>query len=125
MRNTADSKEGNMYEKVYAIPNPATPNQPVRFDAGLCTGCNSCVDACHTDIFIPNPEKGKAPIILYPDECWFCGSCVEQCPVPGAIKMEHPLNQKVGWKRKATGEIFRIGMKNPPPPNNRPPVGGW
>lgn len=114
-----------MYEKVYAIPNPATPNQPVRFDAELCMGCNSCVDACHTDIFIPNPEKGKAPIILYPDECWFCGSCVEQCPVPGAIWMEHPLNQKVGWKRKATGEVFRIGMKNPPPPNKRPPVGGW
>ena len=63
------------------------------------------------------------PLVLYPDECWFCGTCVEECPVPGAIRMEHPLNQKVGWKRKATGELFRVGMKNPPPPNNRPPVG--
>ena len=54
---------------------------------------------------------------------WFCGNCVEHCPVSGAIKMEHPLNQRVGWKRKETGEYFRIGMKNPPPPNTRPPVG--
>jgi hypothetical protein len=37
--------------------------------------------------------------------------------------VEYPLNQRVGWKRKATGEYFRIGMKNPPPPNTRPPVG--
>jgi hypothetical protein len=43
--------------------------------------------------------------------------------VPGAIRMEYPLNQRVGWKRKETGEYFRIGMKNSPPPNTRPPVG--
>ncbi len=65
----------------------------------------------------------NSPLILYPDECWFCGTCVEECPVPGAIRMDHPLNQKIGWKRKETGELFRIGMKNPPPPNIRPPVG--
>jgi hypothetical protein len=39
--------------------------------------------------------------------------------------MEHPLNQRIGWKRKSTGEFFRIGMKDPPPANTRPPVGGW
>lgn len=65
----------------------------------------------------------EPPIVLYSDECWFCGTCVEECPVKGAIRMEHPLNQKVGWKRKDSGELFRIGMKDPPPPNNRPPVG--
>jgi hypothetical protein len=37
--------------------------------------------------------------------------------------MEHPLNQRVGWKRKKTGAYFRIGMKNPPLPDTRPPVG--
>ncbi|HLB28266.1 MAG TPA: 4Fe-4S binding protein, partial [Dehalococcoidales bacterium] len=63
------------------------------------------------------------PLVLYPDECWFCGTCVEECPAPGAIRMEHPLNQRVAWKRKDTGELFRRGMKNPPPPNLRPPVG--
>jgi hypothetical protein len=35
------------------------------------------------------------------------------------------MMQRVRWKRKATGEHYRVGMKNPPPPNNRPPVGGW
>jgi len=63
------------------------------------------------------------PLVLYPDECWFCGTCVEECPVPGAIRMEQPLNQKVGWKRKETGELMRVGMKDPPPPYTRPPVG--
>jgi len=59
---------------------------------------------------------------MYPDECWFAGCCIEHCPVPGAIRMEYPLNQKIGWKRKETGEYFRVGMKNPPPENTRPPV---
>ncbi len=63
------------------------------------------------------------PLILYPDECWFCGTCVEECPAEGAIRMEHPLNQRVIWKRKETGELFRRGMKNPPPPAMRTPVG--
>jgi ferredoxin len=66
---------------------------------------------------MPNPEKKKPPVILYPEECWFCGSCVEECPRPGAISMPHPLAQNisVNWKRKDTGEYFRIGQKNPRP----------
>jgi NADPH-dependent glutamate synthase beta subunit-like oxidoreductase len=66
---------------------------------------------------------GRPPVAMYSDECWFCGVCVKHCPIPGAIKMEYPLNQRVGWKRKETGEYFRVGMKNPPAPDNRPPVG--
>ena len=112
-----------MENKAYMVPNPTTLCQAIIIDPELCTGCNTCVEVCHTDLFIPNPEKGKPPVVLYPDECWFDGSCVELCPVSGAIRMEHPLNQRVGWKRKETGEYFRIGMKNPPPPNTRPPVG--
>ena len=69
--------------------------------------------------------SGPPPVPVYSDECWFCGVCVEHCPVPGAIRMEHPLNQRIAWKRKETGEFFRIGMKTPPPPNKKPPVGGW
>ena len=74
---------------------------------------------------MPGAAKGQPPVLAYPDECWFCACCVEHCPRPGAIKMEHPLNQRIGWKRKDTGEYFRVGMKDPPPPNRRPPVGGW
>ena len=112
-----------MENKAYLVTNPLTPCQAVKIDPELCTRCNMCVDVCLTDVMIRNPEKDKPPIVLYPDECWFCGTCVEDCPVPGAIRIEHPLNQRVGWKRKDTGEYFRIGMKNPPPPYTRPPVG--
>jgi NADPH-dependent glutamate synthase beta subunit-like oxidoreductase len=66
---------------------------------------------------------GRPPVAMYSDECWFCGVCVKHCPIPGAIRMEYPLNQRVGWKRKETGEYFRVGMKNPPTPDTRPPVG--
>jgi NAD-dependent dihydropyrimidine dehydrogenase PreA subunit len=112
-----------MGNKAYIIPNPMTPNQCVIINSELCTGCNACVDACRTDVLIPNPQKGKPPILLYPDECWFGGCCVADCPVPGAITMQISTHQKVGWKRKDSGEFFRLGMKNPPPPNDRPPIG--
>jgi|PlaIllAssembly_1097288.scaffolds.fasta_scaffold265997_1 NAD-dependent dihydropyrimidine dehydrogenase PreA subunit len=111
-----------MGNKAFIVPNPMTPNQCIIIDSELCIGCNSCVEVCRSDVLMPNPQKGRPPIVLYPDECWFCGSCAEHCPVPDAISMEFPLNQRVGWKRKETGEYFRIGMKNPPPPNKRPPV---
>jgi NAD-dependent dihydropyrimidine dehydrogenase PreA subunit len=114
-------------EKIYAVPNLVTPNQPVEFDEKVCIGCNKCVEICQMDVFIPNPEKGKPPIILYPDECWYDGCCVSECPLweKGAIKFRHPIVQRVRWKSKETGEHFRIGMPNPPAPNLRPPVGGW
>jgi Na+-translocating ferredoxin:NAD+ oxidoreductase RNF subunit RnfB len=112
-----------MEEAVYMVPNPATPNQCVTFDPEICAGCNTCIEACRTDVLVPNPEKGKPPVVLYPEECWFCACCVAHCPRPGAVRMEFPMNQRVGWKRKKTGEYFRIGMKNPPPSNERPPVG--
>lgn len=97
-----------MNENKYIIPNAMTPCEVLTFDSEICVGCNTCVNVCRTDVLMPNPEKGKEPVIVYPDECWFCGSCVEECPNPGAITMHHPLNQKMAWKRKDTGEIFRI-----------------
>ena len=95
-------------EKVYACPNQNTPNTPVIFDSNICNGCNICVDICQVDILIPNPEKKKPPIILFPEECWYEGSCVNHCPRPGAIKFNHPLTQRVRWKRKDTDEHFRV-----------------
>ena len=114
-------------EKMPMFPNPITPRDPVIFDEQACTGCNFCVEICVMDILLPHPEKGKPPIVLYPDECYYDGLCVQHCPVwqKGAINLNHPLNQRVRWKRKETGEHFRLGMPAPPPPNNRPPVGGW
>ncbi|MBW1720980.1 MAG: ferredoxin family protein [Deltaproteobacteria bacterium] len=110
--------------KVYAQPNLITPNRPVIIDPEVCTGCNLCVEICPSDVYIPNPQKGKPPIILYPEECWYCGCCLMECPLhdKGANKLNWPLMQRMRWKRKETGEHFRFGMPNPPPPNKRPMV---
>lgn len=114
-----------MSDKAYMVPNPPTPNKAVEFNPDVCIGCNNCVNVCPDDVMMPNPEKKNQPIVVYPEECWYCGACVEECPRPGAIKMLHPTQQRisVNWKRKATGELFRLGMKNPPPPNAKPPSG--
>jgi len=114
-----------MSEKVFMVPNPPTPNKAVEFETTICQGCNLCVEVCPDDVMMPNPEKKKPPIVLYPEECWYCGVCVEGCPKPGAIRMLHPTSQRisVNWKRKDTDELFHLGMKNPPPPNPRPPSG--
>ncbi|MBN1188692.1 MAG: ferredoxin family protein [Dehalococcoidales bacterium] len=114
-------------EDARMFPNLVTPGNPVLFDEEVCTGCNICVEQCVMDILMPNPIKGQPPVILYADECYYDGLCVKNCPLweKGAIKLNHPLNQRVRWKRKASGEHFRLGMPNPPPPNSRPPVGGW
>jgi len=95
-------------KKVYAFPNWCTPGNPVKFNPDICNGCNICVDVCQVDILIPNPEKGMPPIVLYPEECWYGGCCVAHCPQPGAIKLNHPLTQRVRWRRKATDEHFRV-----------------
>jgi NAD-dependent dihydropyrimidine dehydrogenase PreA subunit len=95
-------------EKVYASPNRVTPSSPLVFNDKVCNGCNRCVEVCLMDVFIPNPEKGRPPIMVYPDECWYDGCCVMECPRPGAIKMNHPLMQRVRFKRKATDEHFRV-----------------
>jgi NAD-dependent dihydropyrimidine dehydrogenase PreA subunit len=114
-----------MDHQVYMQPNPPLPNRVVQFDPAICKGCNLCVDVCPDDVMMPNPAKGQPPIVLYAEECWYCGGCVEECPRQGAITLLHPTQQRisVNWKRKATGELFRLGMRNPPPPNTRPPSG--
>lgn len=114
-----------MSQKVYMTPNPLSSGEPIEINFELCNGCNKCLEICRTGTLFPNPEKGKPPVVLYPDECWYCGCCIAECPRPGAIKMKFPLNQKIVviWKRKETGEYYRLGMLNPPPPNTRPPVG--
>ena len=110
-----------MSDNVYVIPNPPTPNKVLDFNPDKCTGCNMCVEVCPTDVMMPNPVKKQPPIVVYAEECWYCAGCVEECPHEGAITMLHPTSQRisVNWRRKETGEYFRLGMKNPPPPNPR------
>ena len=121
-----------MNSKVYMVPNPPTPNRILIFNPEFCTGCNLCVDVCPTDVMMPNPEPQSPPIVVYPEECWFCGGCVEECGVSDSLILLHPTSQRisVNWKRKESGELFRLGMKDPPPPAPREPSGvkkkrGW
>ena len=108
----------------YSMPSQTGACRVLKFDAEKCVGCNTCVNTCPTDVMIPNPEAGKEPIVLYAEECWFCGCCVEECPFD-ALELITPAKQRLStvWKRKETGEEFRVGMKNPPPPNMTPPSG--
>jgi NAD-dependent dihydropyrimidine dehydrogenase PreA subunit len=111
-----------MEHNAYMLPNPVMPSRVIFINTELCGRCGLCMEVCRADVLVPPPEEGEPPVVLYPEECWFCGCCTFHCPVPGAIRVEYPLNQRIGWKRMETGEYFRIGMKNPPPPSNRRPV---
>jgi len=93
-------------ERVIAIPNITTPNNPVIFTE-KCNGCNHCVEVCQVDVYIPHPEKGKSPIILHPEECWYCGCCVNDCPRGGNV-FNWPLQHKGYWKYKLTGKVTQM-----------------
>ena len=112
------------YNSAYLVANPLAPCTVVEIDPEICTGCRLCIEVCRTDVLVPHPEKRMVPIVLFPDECWFCGDCVAYCTESGAITLHVPITEKVGWKDKESGERYRLGMKNPPPPYTVPPI-GW
>ena len=113
-----------MNENIYIVPNPTGPTKAVSIDEKFCVGCNSCADICRVQTLLPNPEKGKPPVVAYPDECWYCACCVEACPV-GAIEMHLPINQRIFYKRKETGEIFRLGADDCPAKSYFKPAVGF
>jgi NAD-dependent dihydropyrimidine dehydrogenase PreA subunit len=110
-------------DKTYIVPNPSGPTQAVSIDPDICVSCNSCVNACRTQTILPNPAIGKPPVVVYSDECWYCACCVAACR-SGALQMHLPINQRLFFKRKATGEVFRIGQKDAPSKSYfKPPCG--
>jgi NAD-dependent dihydropyrimidine dehydrogenase PreA subunit len=72
---------------------------PITIDEELCHSCNQCVEVCQVDLFLPNDGKGKPPIVMCPGECWYDGSCVDACPIPGAIRLNPLLINRVRWKK--------------------------
>ena len=88
--------------------SPPETAKPVIIHSEHCIGGNMCVDVCPQDVFMPNSSAGEPPVVAYPQECWHDGVCVEHCPSQGAIELKHPLMQRVRWKRKGTGEHFRV-----------------
>lgn len=65
--------------------------RPLVFDPEKCIGCGRCAEVCQVDVLVPSEKKGEHPVIAWPGECYYCGSCVMECPVPGALKLQHPL----------------------------------
>lgn len=108
----------------YSMPSFSGPGKVLEFDQEKCVGCNLCVDACPLDVMIPNPEAGGEPIVIFAEECWFCGGCVMECP-HGALRLIAPAKQRIStiFKRKDTGEEFRVGQAEPMAPNLDPPSG--
>ena len=111
-------------DKAYLAPNPTGPTQAVSIDPDRCVGCNACVNICRMQTIMPHPVNGKPPVVVYPDECWYCACCVEVCRT-GALQMHLPINQRIFFKRKETGEVFRIGQKDPPKKSYFKPPYGW
>lgn len=110
--------------EAYILPNHSGPTVAVAIDPTLCIGCNSCADICRIQTILPNPEKGGVPVVAYPDECWYCGCCVEACPT-GALEMRLPINQRIFFKDRQTGQVFRIGGAEAPSKSFFRPPYGW
>lgn len=112
-----------MEGKIYIAQNPTGPTHAVLIDPEVCCGCNSCATICRVQTILPNPVKGREPLVVYPDECWYCACCVEACPT-GALTMNLPINQRIFFKRKETGEVFRLGGADSPSKSYfKPPIG--
>jgi NAD-dependent dihydropyrimidine dehydrogenase PreA subunit len=112
-----------METQTWMVPNVTGPTEAVTIDPDLCVGCNACANICRVQTILPNPKAGQPPLVVYPDECWYCGCCVEACRT-GALRMNLPINQRIFYKRKDTGEIFRIGGSGSPEKSYfKPPFG--
>ena len=72
---------------------------------------------------LPSEERlAKGPIAI--TECFqqiACNPCVAACP-HHAILMVHPMNQRAVWRRKETGNLYRVCVENELEENKRPPI---
>ncbi len=64
--------------------------------AGDCSECNACIDACPTSI-IEHNDQGIAAINFHKGECELCGDCADVCP-KGFF---HPPVDSRAWNLKA------------------------
>jgi ferredoxin len=56
---------------------------PARIDAEKCTGCESCIEECPSEVISMVNEKAQVDA----DNCIDCGACVDCCATE-AITME-------------------------------------
>lgn len=110
--------------EAYIYANFTGPTRAVTIDASRCVGCNACANICRMQTLLPNAVPGQPPVVAYPDECWYCACCVEVCRT-GALSMNLPINQRIYFKRKETGEVFRLGAAEAPEKSYFIPPFGW
>ena len=110
--------------EAYIYTNPTGPTRAVTIDENKCVGCNACANICRMQTILPNAVPGNPPVVAYPDECWYCGCCVEVCRT-GALSMNLPINQRIYFKRKETGDVFRLGAQETPEKSYFRPPYGW
>jgi len=63
------------------LPRPLdfwTSNYFAEVDPEICTGCETCIDACQVDAMKFNEDEGISYVDL--DRCIGCGNCVPVCP---------------------------------------------
>lgn len=48
-----------------------------KVDYDKCTGCETCVDVCPSEVFEMEDDKSK---VVRPEDCTECETCVEECP---------------------------------------------
>ena len=66
-----------MSNKVYAMPNVATPSTPVKIDPDKCIGCTKCARNCPVDAI---SGAVRQPHTIDTSKCIKCGTCVAGCP---------------------------------------------
>ena len=61
----------------------------VGVDFSLCYGCEKCITACPTNVFVIFADEGKRPVVdpLNDSDCILCLVCEIVCPVE-AISIE-------------------------------------
>jgi len=60
-----------------------TPSARVTIDAGRCTGCGACLQACPFGVFA---AQGGTIVVVDESACRLCGRCTQVCR-PGAIAL--------------------------------------
>ena len=78
-----------------------------KWDADLCTACETCIDRCPTDALILGEED--VPEVNL-DRCIGCGVCAKGCPSEAIELAERPGVPVPPVDRKAFREAFKASQ---------------
>ena len=75
----ADSRRGKDENSRGKMHSPIM-EAPIKWEDGLCTRCNICVEVCPRNAVLFENDR-----IVFTKECWKCARCARVCPT-GALK---------------------------------------